>query len=110
LLRAKLKEVKDELRRRMHLPVPEQGAYLHSVVQGHVRYYGVPNNGASINLFRKAVGWLWWRVLKRRGQSHHLSWRRMEKYVQRWLPPARICHPWPHVRFAVSTQGKSRMR
>jgi len=94
----------------MHLPIPEQGAYLRAVVGGHVRYFGVPNNGANIGLFRRAVAWLWWRVLKRRGQSHLLPWRRMEKYIQRWLPPARICHPWPLVRFAVTTQGKSRMR
>jgi len=49
-------------------------------------------------------------MLKRRGQSRHLPWRRMEKYIQRWLPPARICHPWPSARFAVTTQGKIRMR
>ncbi len=109
-VQAKLKELNQELRRRMHLPVPEQGAYLRAVVRGHVQYFGVPNNGASIGLFRKAVEWLWWRVLKRRGQSHHLPRRRMQKYVQRWLPPVRICHPWPLVRFAVTTQGKSRMR
>ncbi len=108
--RAKLSEVKTELRRRMHLPVPEQGAYLRSVVAGHVNYYGVPNNGQSIGLFRHTVGWLWWRVLKRRSQTHQLPWRRMEKYIQRWLPPARICHPWPNQRLGVATQGKSRMR
>jgi group II intron reverse transcriptase/maturase len=107
---AKLKELKMELRRRMHLPIPEQGTYLASVVRGHVNYYGVPNNGASIGLFRQAVAWLWWRVLKRRGQAHHLPWYRMEKYIRRWLPPARICHPWPSHRLGVLTQGKSRMR
>jgi group II intron reverse transcriptase/maturase len=108
-LQAKLKALKEELRRRMHWPIPEQGAYLRSVVAGHVRYYGVPNNGASLGLFRKVVGWLWWRALKRRGQSY-LPWRRMERYIQRWLPPARICQPWPSQRLAVITQGKSRMR
>ena len=109
-LQAKLAEVKVELRRRMHLPLPEQGVYLRAVVGGHVRYYGVPSNGPSIGLFRKQVGWLWWRTLKRRSQSHHLPWRRMAKYIRRWLPPARICHPQPLVRLGVITQGKSRMR
>lgn len=109
-LQAKLKALKEELRRRLHLPVPEQGAYLRSVVLGHVRYFGVPNNGARIRLFRYAVAWLWWRVLKRRSQTHHLPWRRMEKYTQRWLPPARICQPWPAQRLASITQGRSRMR
>jgi hypothetical protein len=107
---AKLSEVKAELRRRLLQPIPEQGAYLRSVVGGHVRYYGVPCNGKSIGLFRDRVGWLWWRCLKRRGQAHHLPWRRMEKYIQRWLPLARVCHPWPSQRLRVNTRGKSRMR
>ena len=109
-LQAKLAAVKVELRRRMHRPIAEQGAYLRSVVQGHVQYYGVPNNSASIGIFRQVVGWLWSRALKRRSQRHRLSWDRMSQYVARWLPPARICHPWPHQRLAYVTQGKSRMR
>jgi group II intron reverse transcriptase/maturase len=109
-LQAKLVALKEELRRRMHLSVPEQGAYLRNVVAGHVRYYGVPNNGASIGLFRKVAGWLWWRVLKRRSQKHRLPWRRMKRYINRWLPPARVCHPWPSQRLASATQGRSRMR
>ena len=109
-LQAKLKALKEELRRRMHLSVPEQRAYLRSVVAGHVRYFGVPKGGASIGLFRKVAGWLWWRVLERRSQKQRLPWRRMKKYLARWLPPARICHPWPSQRLAFITQGRSRMR
>ena len=109
-LQAKLKAVKTELRSRMHLPVPEQGAYLRSVLGGHCRYYGVPSNGPSLGLFRRQLAWLWWRVLKRRSQTHHLPWRRMQCYIRRWFPPARICHPQPFVRLRVITLGKSRMR
>ena len=109
-LQAKLTALKAELRRRMHLPIAEQGAYLRSVVQGHIRYYGVPNNSASIGIFRHVVGWLWARALRRRSQRHRLTWERMRRYAARWLPPARICHPWPSQRLAFSTQGKSRMR
>ena len=107
---AKLKAVKAELRQRMHLPVREQGAYVRAVVLGHVRYYGVPMNGAAIGAFRLAVGRVWWRVLRRRSQGNHLPWRRMTRHLARWLPPARICHPYPLVRLGVITQGKSRMR
>jgi group II intron reverse transcriptase/maturase len=107
---AKLKAVKAELRRRLHEPLSAVGDYLRSVVVGHVRYYGVPMNGNSIVAFRQAIGRLWMRALKRRSQSHHLSWERMTRYIDRWLPPARICHPYPLVRFGVVTQGKSRMR
>jgi len=107
---AKLKQVKTELRRRLHDPIPEQGAYLRSVVAGHVRYYGVPMNGPALGAFRQAVGWLWHRSLLRRSQKHRLPWRRMTRYVDRWLPPVRICHPYPLVRLGVITQGRSRMR
>jgi group II intron reverse transcriptase/maturase len=107
---AKLRAMKTELRRRLHQPVPEQGAYLRAVVLGHNRYYGVPMNGPALNAFRAAMVQLWWRVLRRRSQGNHLTWRRMGAYADRWLPTPRICHPYPRVRFAVTTQGKSRMR
>ncbi len=109
-LQAKLQAVKAELRRRMHFPIPEQGAYLRSVVGGHIRYFGVPMNGPAIRLFRQEVGRLWHWVLLRRSQTHCLPWRRMTRYITRWLPPAHICHPYPLVRLGVVTQGKSRMR
>ena len=107
---AKLQAVKAELKRRRHTPVRSQGAYVRAVVLGHVRYYGVPMNGAAIGAFRQAIGRVWWRVLRRRSQGNHLSWRRMTRYLTRWLPPAHICHPYPLVRLGVITQGKSRMR
>src|SRR5690606_21194774 len=65
-LQAKLNEVKAELRRRMHDPVPEQGRWLRSVVGGHTRYYGVPMNNHAVSLFRFQIGWLWQRALSRR--------------------------------------------
>jgi RNA-directed DNA polymerase len=107
---AKLKQVRIELRRRMHASVDELGAYLRSVVAGHVRYYGVPNNSPSISAFRFAVGRIWKWVLERRSQRTRIPWSRMGRLIERWLPPARICHPWPAVRFAVTTRGGSRMR
>jgi group II intron reverse transcriptase/maturase len=99
----KLKEVYQELKRRMHDPVPEQGAYLRSVVGGHVRYYGVPMNGPSVSAFRKEVCQLWWKALKRRSHKHRLVWDRMKRLMDRWLPSARVCHPYPLVRFGVIT-------
>jgi hypothetical protein len=109
-LLAQLQEVKTELRRRMHLPIPEQGAYVRSVVGGHLRYFGVPRNGPAIRLFHQGVGRLSHRVLLRRSQTHCLPWCRMRRYITRWLPPARICHPSPLVRLGVVTQGRRRMQ
>jgi len=100
---AKLRGIKAELRRRMHEPVPEMGAYVRSVLLGHMRYYAVPMNAVSVSHFRMALGRIWWRVLKRRSQKSHLPWARMKRQVARWLPHTRICHPYPWVRFGVIT-------
>ena len=109
-LQRKLKEVAATLRERLHWPVPKIGAWLAAVVRGHARYFGVPDNGSAINAFRHWVGWHWLRAARRRSQVDRTTWSRMEMLIARWLPPARICHPWPHQRFAAITQGKSRMR
>jgi group II intron reverse transcriptase/maturase len=107
---AKLREVKTELRRRLHDPIPEQGAYLRAVLLGHSRYYGVPRNGPSLGAFRNEMTRLWRAALLRRSQTGFVSWERMARYIRRWLPTPRICHPYPNQRLAFLTQGKSRMR
>ena len=100
---AKLKAVQTELRKRMHWPIPEQGAYLRSVALGHVRYYGVPMNGSSIRAFVRELAVFWWRILNRRSQKGYIRKERMRRWWSKWLPPARVCHPYPLVRFGVVT-------
>jgi hypothetical protein len=107
---AKLREVRAELWRRMHDPIPEQGAYLRSVLLGPTRYYGVPRNGPSLGAFHQEMGRLWRRALMRRSQTGFVPWTRMARHIHRWLPTPRICHPYPNQRLAFATQGKSRMR
>jgi RNA-directed DNA polymerase len=102
-LQAKLSEVKAELRRRLHDPIPVVGQWLRSVVSGHVRYYGVPMNSHALHVFRFQVGWLWHRALSRRSQTGFVSWERMRRHIDRWLPPARVCHPFPLRRMGVIT-------
>ena len=109
-LRVEPQALKIELRRRMHRPIKEQGQYLRAVVAGHGRYFGVPNNGARLSVFRFQVGRLWHRTLCRRSQTHHLSWRRMHRVIAHWLPVLHICDPYPNQRLIVKTQGRSRMR
>jgi RNA-directed DNA polymerase len=109
-LRAKLKQIKDQLKRRRHLPIPEQGRWLASVVRGHLAYYAVPGNARAINAFRVQIGRHWLRALRRRSQRHRLSWERMDRLIARWLPPVRIVHPYPEVRFDARTQGRSPVR
>jgi RNA-directed DNA polymerase len=102
-LHAKLSEVKAELRRRMHYPVPEMGQWLRAVVEGHNRYYGVPMNGPALKVFRFQVVRLWQRVLSRRSQNGRVLWDRMLRIANRWLPMPRIHHPYPLRRLGVIT-------
>jgi group II intron reverse transcriptase/maturase len=99
----KLKEVKGELRRRMHEPVAMMGQYVRAVILGHMRYYAVPMNAVSVSDFRMAVGRIWWRVLERRSQKAHVSWTQMERRIARWVPQTHVCHPYPWQRFGVIT-------
>src|SRR5881397_733717 len=102
-LQAKLSEVKAELQRRLHEPIPVVGAWLRQIVSGHTRYYGVPMNSSAIAMFRFQVGWLWHRALARRSHTGYVSWERMRRLIERWLPPARVCHPYPLRRLGVVT-------
>ena len=102
-LTAKLAEVKAELKRRMHDPVPEVGRWLRSVVEGHFRYYGVPMNSPALTTFRfQAIG-LWHRTMCRRSQRGRVRWDRMLRLVDRYLPSVRIYHPYPLRRLGVIT-------
>jgi group II intron reverse transcriptase/maturase len=102
-LQAKLNAVKAALRRRMHDPIPVVGTWLRSVVGGHIRYYGVPTNQPALHTFRFQVGRLWHRALSRRSQNGRVLWDRMRRLINRWLPPARVCHPYPLRRLGVIT-------
>ena len=95
----KLTAIKAELRRRMHLPIVQQGAWLRAVVNGYFNYHAVPTNIMALERFRTQVARLWLRTLRRRSQRHCLPWERMNKIVTRWLPKPSIRHPWPQQRF-----------
>jgi RNA-directed DNA polymerase len=100
-MRAKLREVKEELRRRMHQPIPEQGRWLRQVVTGFFAYHAVPTNSAALSAFRYHVTYLWRRSLRRRSQKDGSTWQRVTRLADDWLPKPRILHPWPDQRFAV---------
>jgi hypothetical protein len=73
-MRAKLREVKEELRSRMHRAIPEQGRWLRAVVTGFFAYHAVPTNARALGAFRHYVSDLWRRTLRRRSQNDHLTW------------------------------------
>ena len=76
---------------------------MQAVVGGHIRYYGVPMNTPALWRFRFQVAWRWQRALSRRSQNGRVLWDRMYRLVDRWLPVARICHPYSLRRFGVIT-------
>jgi RNA-directed DNA polymerase len=115
-MRAKLKMIKEEMWRRMHRSIPEQGRWLARVVRGYFNYHAVPTNACALHVFLHHVADIWRRTLRRRSQKDRITWVRMTKLVNDWLPKPIILHPWPSDRFAVSHPrwepyaGKSHVR
>ena len=102
-VRKKLKAIQEVLRRRRHEPVAEQGRWLQRVVQGYFRYFAVPGTIEPLRAFRKHVGRLWLRALRRRSQKKgkRLTWKRFERLLDIWIPKAKILHPYPSERLTV---------
>ena len=98
---AKLREIKEGLRHRMHRPIPETGKWLAQIVAGYFAYHAVPTNSPALSAFRYHVLVLWHRQLCRRSQRARVLWTGMTKLADEFLPPPRVLHPWPSVRFAV---------
>jgi len=109
-MRTKLSKVKAELIRRRHLPIPDQGRWLASVLRGHCNYYAVPDNSKAIDAFRFRIIGHWLAALRRRSQRTRLTWKRMYRLAERWLPRVHILHPWPNDRFDARTRGRSPVR
>ena len=101
-LKAKLKDVKEGLRRRVHLPIAEQGRWLGGVVRGYFAYHAVPTNFKALCDFRKYVGWHWLRAVRRRSQRWRMKWEHMRTQMDQNLPQPKISHPWPEQRFRVT--------
>ena len=101
-MRAKLQAIKQELRQRMHQPIPQQGKWLKQVVAGYFRYHAVPTNSHALVQFRDGVATRWRRLLSRRSQKGGQPWTGFAMLADHWLPRPRILHPWPNQRFAVT--------
>jgi len=100
-MKAKLKEIKDKLRRCTHQPLPVIGRWLGQVVRGYFNYHAVPSNMAAIATFRYQVMRLWRHALRRRGDRDATTWHRITRLANDYLPVPRTLHPWPERRFAV---------
>ena len=107
---AKLAALRGKIERRRHLPIPQQGEWLASALQGHYNYYAVPDNIGALHAFREQAVRYWFGALRRRSQRTTVTWERMSRLAERWLPQPRILHPRPEERFHASTQGRSPVR
>jgi len=96
---AKLKQIKQTLRRRMHEPLNQIGAWLRSVSQGFYQYHAVPGNLRAMNAFRHRLRRMWRSTLRHRSQRPNVSWERLAPLFDRWLPAPRVLHPYPDARF-----------
>ena len=108
-LRAKLRDIEDELRKRWHESIAVTGKWLRSVVQGYFLYHAVPGNFAALKAFAREVTRAWLRALRRRSQRDHFTWKRFLPIVEQYIPCPRILHPEPGQRFDARIQGRSRM-
>src|SRR5215467_6014746 len=109
-MRAKLKAIKMELRKRMHDPIATTGSWVKQVLQGHLNYYAVSGNHPSLWWFCNQVRRYWLMSLKRRSQKAYLSWERFIRLVNRFFPPIKVLHPLPLHRFDARTRGRSPVR
>ena len=98
-MRSRLKEIKMELRKRLHKPVFATGAWLRKVLSGHLNYFAVPGNSESLRYFFHRVARYWFKSLRRRSQRHRMSWSRFDRLWARFAPKIRISHPYPSTRF-----------
>jgi RNA-directed DNA polymerase len=100
-MRVKLSEIKQELRRRMHQPISEQGRWLAQVMRGFFAYHAVPTNFPALGAFHHHVMRLWLLALQRRSQKDRTTWERIAKLAADYLPKPHTLHPWPQQRFAA---------
>jgi len=100
-MRKKLREISEQLRKRMHHAIREQGQWLGQVLRGYFAYHAVPTNSHRLKAFRHHVVEMWRRTLLRRSQKDRTTWDKMERLTERWLPRPDILHPWPEARFLV---------
>ena len=96
---AKLQAIKTELKRRRHEPVVSVGGWLQKVTSGYYQYHAIPGNLHRLQLFRWRLRWVWWRALSRRSQRSRVSMARLTRIMDRWIPVARVLHPYPMQRF-----------
>jgi len=96
---AKLKDIRAQLRKRLHGSIGNTVAWLQSVVRGYFQYHAIPGNEERLWAFRKDVLRMWLGQLRRRSQRSRWTWKRFQERLGALLPDLCIQHPYPDERF-----------
>jgi group II intron reverse transcriptase/maturase len=107
---AKLKEIQQQLHRRMHEAVGNTAEWLKSVVRGYQQYHAIPGNKQRMRVFRKDVLRRWLSALRRRSQRSKWTWARFLEQLAVLIPQVEDLHEYPDVRFDAKHQGGNRVR
>lgn len=83
----KLKEMRLEMRRRMHIPVTDQWQWLSAVLRGHYAYYGLSGNYRAMKRFLQEVEQIWQWTLARRSQKSRMFAPKFLKLLRRLPQP-----------------------
>jgi RNA-directed DNA polymerase len=97
---AKLKEIRQQLRVRLHEKTKGTTEWLQAVVRGYFQYHAVPRNEERLKAFRHEVLRMWWWQLRRRSQRSRWSRARFQEILGPSIPEVTIHHPYPEVRFS----------
>jgi RNA-directed DNA polymerase len=91
----KLKQLRLEMRRRMHTPVRDQWRWLSAVLRGHYAYYGLTGNSRAIKCYYQEVVAHWQRMLNRRSQKAKMYGVRFYQLLRRFaLPTPTLIDPY----------------
>jgi group II intron reverse transcriptase/maturase len=97
---AKLKQIRQKLRERLHEKTKGTTEWLQAVVRGYFQYHAVPWNEERLKAFRHEVLHMWWWQLRRRSQRSRWTWERFQELLGHLIPEVETLHPYPEVRFA----------
>ena len=88
-----LMEVKEWLRRNMHLPPEEQRRTLAAKLRGYFQYFGLSRCVPALKKVHSQILWYWARSLRRRSQRGRRTWERLRRQAWYVLPTPRVVHP-----------------
>ena len=88
--RAKVQEMKEWLRKRMHYNVSDTIKLLNVKLLGYYRYYGITDNTEGIRRFYEIVAGMLYKTLNRRTQKNKYSYEEFYAKIQKQIIKPKI--------------------